>query len=325
MDFGVQINGSTFEKLRGHVQKAEELGYATVWMPDHFIYESPGGAFDPNQPVFEQVSMLCGLAEATSTIRLGTHVLCTLFRHPALTAKILTTLDHISNGRLLAGFGAGWTKQEFDMMGIDFPDVSTRLRIMDEHVQVVRALWTEERTTFDGEFYQIADAVCAPKPVQRPHPPILLGGNGNGIMRRAGRFADMVNIVVSLGKEGTMDLAAVARLTSDAFKKKIAVVREEQEKAGRPKDAVRVSTTMFQFMPTDSPDTTKAIHENLAGMYGMPPEEVAHMPMALIGTPDQMLEEMRWREQEWELDHVIVNAQNSHEMRTFGEQIIAAY
>ena len=325
MDFGVQINGSTFPKLQGHVQKAEELGFASVWMPDHFIYESPGGDFDPNQPVFEALSMLCGLAASTSRIQVGTHVLCTLFRHPALTAKMLTTLDHISNGRLIAGFGAGWTKQEFDMMGFEFPDVSTRLRIMEEHVQVVRALWTEDRVNFAGEFYTVKDAVCAPKPVQQPHPPILLGGNGNGIMRRAGRWADMVNIVVSLGKEGTMDMAAISKLTSDAFKRKIAVVREEQEKAGRPKDAVRVSTTAFQFMPTDSPDTTKAIHENLGGMYGIAPEEVAHMPMVLIGTPDEIHEELHWRAAEWDLDHLILNAQNSHEMRTFGEQVIAKF
>ena len=325
MEFGVQINSRSYGGLRNHVQKAEKYGYAAVYMPDHFIYEQAGGGFDADMPVFEALSMLAALAEATTTIKIGTHVACILFRHPALTAKMFTTLDHVSEGRLIAGFGAGWTKQEFDMMGMEFPDVTTRLRMMEEHIDVVRALWTEPVVNYSGEFYTITDAVCTPKPVQQPHPPILLGGNGNGVLRRAGRFADRMNIAVQLGEVATMSMEQIQKFTGESFKRKVGVVREEEAKAGRAAGSVRISATIFQFMVTDSPDTTQAVRGNMGEMYGLPAEDIAHLPMVLIGTPEEMVEEIRYRAREWGLEEVILAANRSAEMRDMGEQVLPAF
>lgn len=325
MDFGVQLYDPEYAVHRDAVLEAEAFGYSTTYLPDHFIEDWSGeGSLDT--PLYDCLSVLMALAEATHTIRLGTHVVCTLFRHPAVLAKMWTTMDHISGGRVLAGVGAGWTKAEFDMMGIPFPDVSTRLRIMEEQIHLLKAFWTESRTEYTGEFFTVRGGVCEPKPVQHPHPPIMVGGNGTGIMRRAGRLCDMVNITLSLGKEGEVDLEKVKELTSEAFKAKVALVRDAEAKAGRPRGACRIACSVFQFMLTDSTEQTREALGNMSALYGLPPEAMGHMPLALVGTPDEMIDELRWRQAEWELDHVSLIFQGNHDhMRAFGERVLPAF
>lgn len=325
MDFGVQLHHANYRAHREGVREAEALGYSTTYLPDHFIEDwTPDGTLET--PLYDCLSMLMALAEATDTIRLGTHVVCTLFRHPALLAKMWSTLDHISDGRVLAGVGAGWTKAEFDMMGIDFPHVSTRLRIMEENIHLLKSFWTEPRTTFAGEFYTITEGVCEPKPVQQPYPPIMLGGNGKGIMRRAGRLADMVNITLSLGPEGEVDLSKVKEFTGDAFREKVALVREEEAKAGRPPGTVRIACSIFQFVLTDSPAQTREVLANLGALYGVDPGEMAHVPLALVGTKEEIIEDLAYRRDAWGLDHLSLIAQDDFEqMRAFGRHILPAF
>src|SRR5262249_9572586 len=147
--------------------------------------------FDPHHLSYDPMVMVAVIAEATKRIRVGHLVLCNLFRHPVITAQSLNALDRLTNGRTFAGLGTGWTEREFKMTGIPFPDIGTRLRMLDEALTVIRSLWTKEETTFAGEFYQLKDAILWPKPVQRPHPPILLGGGGKGLLRIAAKHADV--------------------------------------------------------------------------------------------------------------------------------------
>ena len=153
---------------------ADEAGFDGLWGFDHLLAL---GA-DPTQPVFEGWSMLAAMAEATKRVRIGLMVAGNLYRHPGLHAKIGATIDHLSDGRLEFGIGAAWNEPEFAELGMDFPPLGERIGRFGEAVRVIKRLWTKERANFKGKYYTLADAVAEPKPVQKPHPPIWIGGSG---------------------------------------------------------------------------------------------------------------------------------------------------
>jgi len=153
---------------------ADEAGFDGLWGFDHLLAL---GA-DPTQPVFEGWTMLAAMAEATKRVRLGLMVAGNLYRHPGLHAKIGATIDHLSDGRLEFGIGAAWNEPEFKELGMDFPPLGERIGRFGEAVRVIKRLWTRERASFKGKYYTLADAVAEPKPVQKPHPPIWIGGSG---------------------------------------------------------------------------------------------------------------------------------------------------
>jgi probable F420-dependent oxidoreductase len=303
MEFGIQLNGSPQEIIT-MVRKAETLGIKNAFVPDHFAMEPPGsGALDPTAPSWEAIAILGAMAQATEKIQIGGLVLCNLFRHPATTAQAIATLDHISGGRAMLGLGSGWTKAEFDMTGVAFPDIKPRLRQLDESLSVIRSLWTEERTTFDGEFYHLKDAFLPAKPVDGP-PPVLLGGSGKGLLRIAAKHADIVNIIVDTGKAGTVLMSEVAKLAEEGFRKKVDFVREEAAKRGRE---LQISTTAFLAILTDTEEQGDQMAKAVAGGFGLAPEVARRMPIALVGTPDQWVEELRRREAEWGLTHMVLS------------------
>jgi F420-dependent oxidoreductase-like protein len=190
--FGLRIpqDIADFGELRAIAQAAEQLGYHSLWLFDHF-YHFP---FPDNVTILEPWTLMSVLAGATSRIRLGTLVLCNGYRPPALLAKMAATLDVLSGGRVEFGYGAGWHQEEFAGYGYDFPPVATRIRQMEEGLTVIKKLWTEEHASYVGKYYRLENALCDPKPVQRPHPPITIGGGGEKLLLRAvARHADIWN------------------------------------------------------------------------------------------------------------------------------------
>jgi F420-dependent oxidoreductase-like protein len=190
--FGLRLpqDVTDFGELRAIAQAAEQLGYHSLWLFDHF-YHFP---FPDNVTILEPWTLMSVLAGATSRIRMGTMVLCNGYRPPALLAKMAATLDVLSGGRLEFGYGAGWHQEEFAGYGYDFPPVATRIRQMEEGLTVIKQLWTEERASHLGKYYRLDKAFCDPKPVQRPHPPITIGGGGEKMLLRAvARHADIWN------------------------------------------------------------------------------------------------------------------------------------
>lgn len=194
--FGLRLpqDTSDFGALREIAQAAEQLGYHSLWLYDHF-YHFP---FPDNVTVLEPWTLMSVLAGATTNIRFGTLVLCHGYRPPALLAKMAATLDALSGGRLEFGYGAGWHQEEFTGYGYDFPPVATRIRQMEEGLTVIKTLWREERASFAGKSHRLNEAFCAPKPVQQPHPPITIGGGGERLLLRAvARHADVWNYFAS--------------------------------------------------------------------------------------------------------------------------------
>ncbi len=325
MEFGIQIANMEAGRYRGVAQAAEAMGFDLVLFPDHLVSEGPERQLNPRDIVYDHLVIAATVAAATKKVRIGHLVLCNLFRHPMITAQALMTLDHVSNGRLLAGIGTGWTQTEFEMSGIAFPPIAERLRMLDEALTCMRSLWTEERTTFNGEFYHLRDAIMWPKPIQKPHPPIIIGGGGKGLLRIAAKHADYVNIIPDAGKPGKVSLESVKRFTAESFRAKSAFVREEAKRNGRDPRAIRTSNFFYVTMLTDSAEATRKFAEGMAPMFGVSPEEVLHSPMTLIGTPEQCIAELKRRAREWEVSQCIFTgpiASNEGELRRFHEQVL---
>jgi F420-dependent oxidoreductase-like protein len=161
---------SQFNRIRTIALECEQLGYDSIWLDDHLMFGK--------QPILECWTTIAALSSITTKIRLGTMVTCNSFRNPALLAKMAATLDVISNGRLELGIGAGVQKDEHVAYGVPFSQPQDRIGKMKEAVEIIKKLWTEEKASYQGKYYRINEAVCEPKPLQKPHPPITIGGTG---------------------------------------------------------------------------------------------------------------------------------------------------
>jgi probable F420-dependent oxidoreductase len=314
MDYGISLVGLPARELLEAARNAEAAGYAAVYLPDHWVLERPGGAgLDDETNTWDAPAMLGAVAAVTHRMRVGALVMCNLFRHPATTAQAITTLDHISGGRAMLGLGSGWTRAEFEMMGAPFPDVKPRLRMLDESIQAIRALWTNDRASFRGEFYQLTEAISVPKPVQKPHPPVMVGGGGKGLLRIAARLADKVNIGVDTGRAGTVDRAEVAKTTDAAFRSRIEFLKAEMDAIGRDFSKLEVSSTIFTAMISDTAEQADGFAGMLGSVFGVEPGEVKRMPICLVGTVEQCAEEMTRRRREWGVTHYVMSARASEE------------
>jgi|SRR5208282_899284 len=198
---------ASWEKISEYAKLAEALKYDSLWVPDHFINWTPWlrteflpkGVWTPEHLVrltqkdafaLDGWTALSALATVTRTIRLGTYVSSNQFRHPSLLSKIVSTLDFISNGRVELGIGAGWLKKEFELFGLDWAPLRVRLERLREGIQLMKALMTEDKATFSGKYYNVKDAMMEPKPIQKPHPPIWVGGVMKEIMEITAELAD---------------------------------------------------------------------------------------------------------------------------------------
>ncbi len=190
--FGIQIpqQNTTWPEILALWQEVDTLGYDTAWVFDHFLPIFS----DPTGPCLDGWTALAALAIASKNVRIGTMVTGNTYRHPAVLAKMATTVDIISGGRLIFGIGAGWFELEHQQYGIPFHTLGTRLRRLDEALEAINLLWTGERANFNGRHFQLRDASFNPKPLQRPHPPILVGATGENVaLRIVAKHADMWN------------------------------------------------------------------------------------------------------------------------------------
>ncbi len=191
--FGISSGQQLYEwaQLLKLWKTADQLGYDSLWASDHlYAIMVP----DPSAPTFEGWTTLSALSQHTSRARLGALVNCNGFRNPGLTAKMAATVDHASGGRFILGIGAGWFELEHRSLGFEFRATPERLRALDESCRITKSLFTHERTTFRGKHYDVIDAICSPKPVQKPSPPLLIAGQGeNVLLRIVAEHADMWN------------------------------------------------------------------------------------------------------------------------------------
>jgi F420-dependent oxidoreductase-like protein len=230
MKFGLQLvpnpvpNGiNEYDRMREAALLAEELGYDSVWYEDHFMFEG-------DRPQLECLTALAALAASTSRVRMGMLVLGAPYRNPALLAKMLTTIDVISHGRVIAGIGAGWHELEFDAYGWPFPSLKERFDRLEEVVQILDRMLSQSPASFEGQYYQVKEALNLPMPVQKPRPPILIGGNGEKrTLRAVAKYADMCNVIVDAEKA----------------RHKFEVLRSHCEALGRPYEEITRSVNYW--------------------------------------------------------------------------------
>lgn len=212
MGLKISPQNVSISELRTVWRIADQAGFDHLWAFDHLV---PIFA-DPGDDLFEGATLLAAMAEATERVRIGLMVGANSLRHPALTAKIATTVDHLSGGRLEFGLGASGAEHEHTMFGIPFHSPAERIRRLDEALTICRSLWTEERTTFAGRFYALDDAAANPKPLQRPHPPIWAGAAGEQLgLRVVAEHADVWNLIPASLDDARRKAAVLERHCAD--------------------------------------------------------------------------------------------------------------
>lgn len=236
--FGLPVSGSwaTPTTMRRIATRAEALGYASLWSFQRVLYPTDGALGPMYRSVHDPVVPLAHVAAVTSRIRLGTAIVNAPFQAPALLAKELTSLDVVSEGRLDAGLGIGWSPDEYAAAGVPFERRGAR---MDEYLECLTALWTQDPVEFDGEFYRVPRSHVSPRPVQAPHPPVLLGGTAPAALRRAGRLAQGW---ISSSRQDLTEIGSAVQ-----------VVREGAEQAGKDPAAVRVVVRGLVDLVDDDP------------------------------------------------------------------------
>jgi len=238
--FGLDISQHqlTWDELVSRARLAEDAGLDGVWVFDHFtaLYGDPRG------PCLEAWTLLAGLARETSSVRLGTMVTGMTHRHPSVLAAEVVTVDHLSDGRVECAVGAAWNEQEHRQMGIPFPPVAERMDRLEEGVQALRHLFTEDDVTFDGRYVRVDHASYRPRPVQRPHPPIWIGGTGpRRTLPIAGRWADVWHGWADDAAQLAEMHAIVDRAAEEAGRDPSAILRASSLSISEPWDEVRAA------------------------------------------------------------------------------------
>jgi probable F420-dependent oxidoreductase len=324
MEYGFLLFGMEPSMVRDLAQAAEGLNFDLVVFPDHIVHETPERQYDPHALSFDAITIATLVAAATKKIKVGHLVLCNQFRHPVITAQSLVTLDHASAGRMLAGLGAGWTQTEFEMTGIPFPPIRERLEALDESLDCIRSLWTNERTTFEGKYYRFREAILWPKPIQK-HPPIILGGSGKGLLRIAAKHADYLNIIPEAGKVGKLSVDRLRQMNDEAFRERVNFLRAEAKRMGRDPDAIRISNVMLVFMIVDTAAAARQTIEGMSAAYNISPEVMLASPVVMIGTPEQCATELKRRARNWGVSQFVFSSllgMDERQIRRVREEII---
>ena len=259
-----------FKLLQDVVLECERLEYSSVWLDDHLMLNEI--------PILECWTTLSALSRVTETIRLGTMVTCNSFRNPALLAKMAATLDNISNGRLELGIGAGVQKNEHDAFGFPFLSAKDRVERLNEAVEIIKKLWIEEKVSYIGKYYSVRNAVCEPKPVQKPHLPIVIGGGGEKLtLKVTARHADRY------------DWGYLPSL--EHYKHKLKVLEKNCENLGRKFSEIEKSCWPAGqiFIGDDRKELTKRVMQLVP--KGVNLEEF--MRTNFVGTPEDCIKQLQ--------------------------------
>jgi probable F420-dependent oxidoreductase len=282
-----RLEGSARE-WRDSLRRIESLGFDTVGVSDHLT----------RGWVMEATAALLAAAEATERLRVLSLVLGNDFRHPVVLHKTAAMIDVLSDGRLELGLGAGWMRSDYDASGIAYDPPAVRLARLEESLRVIKGLFGPEPLTFRGDHYTIDALEGLPKPVQAPHPPLLVGGGGKRVLGLAAREADIVSVHCNL-RRGELDEGAASDLSAERVEEKVGWVRAAAEEAGRSIDELELQFTTYLCHVTDAPSSEGATGSSFAGLLAADPELLERSPAVLIGTVDECVERLRERRERY--------------------------
>ena len=301
--FGFSLDGIDGpDQIATRVRRAEDMGYSAVVMTDHFD--------DRHGPLVAMTAV----ALATTSLRVGTMVLANDYRHPAVLAKELASLDQVSGGRLEIGIGAGWMASDYEQAGIGFDRPGVRIERLDEAVTVLEGCFGEGLFDFEGDHYKIAGLDSQPKPVQRPRPPLLMAGGGSRMLALAARRADIVGVNPSL-HSGAIDEHAGPTATAEATDNKLAVVRDA---AGERFGSIELQTRVHLGVITDD---AHALATAAAPAFGITAEQALASPHALVGTVEECVAAIEgWRER-WGISYISFTGDSAEAMAPVVERL----
>lgn len=293
--FGVSAHKTrSKEEWIAMARRAESLGYSTLLVPDHL-----GDQLAP-------IPALLAAVEATDKLRIGSLVFDNDFRHPVMLAKEAATLDLLSGGRFEFGMGAGWLRSEYEQAGIPFDPAGVRVSKMGEALHIIKGLFADGPLTFSGTYYTVTDLEGHPKPVQQPHPPILVGGGGKRLLSIAAREATIVGFTPLFRADGGgTDLTDA---TPGALNEKVGWVRQA---AGDRFDSLELNILVAEVVVTeDRAQVAQFIAAAMAPNMGATVEQVLQVPYVLIGTVDQICEDLLARRDQYGISYVTVFEKN---------------
>ena len=320
LKFAAVLPLTDFAAARSVAMQAEALGFYSIAAEDHFFMAGLMGR-DRSEPRLECFTLLSALAPLTRSITLTQLVAANSFRHPALTAKIVSSLHHITGGRVELGLGAGWFREEYDALGLPYPPPSVRIAQMAEALQVIKRLWREDAASFAGEYYRITDAPHAPKPIPRPR--IMLGGGGKKLLRVAAAEADIVNIIPpSGGKHGKVVIEETLQFDMDAFHRCVDFLAVQCTAIGREVTSIELSGMVYVMIGrTEAEAATMAnATAQMLGVQNM--DAVYRSPNTLIGTADQIAAEIRHRQRELGVTYFFCTFLGPDMLELFGRGVI---
>jgi probable F420-dependent oxidoreductase len=285
--FGVQTGGATSAReWTDKVRKIEDLGYSTLYMPDHFI-DTP----------FAPMVGIAMAAEATDKLRVGTLVLGNDYKHPAVVAKEFATIDVLSDGRLEAGIGAGWMRVDYEALGLPYDSAGKRIERLEEAVAVLKGAWGPAPFSFEGDHYRIANYDGHPKPVQQPHPPLFVGGGGRKLLTLAAREADIIGFTPA-ARAGEVTTEQARETLPAQWTEKFVWVRDV---AGDRFDDIELQIRYFFAAISDD---RRGLAEAAAPAFGISADEALESGVALVGTVDECCELLVRRREEWGVSYI---------------------
>jgi probable F420-dependent oxidoreductase len=287
--FGVQIAKAPSGGLGADARKAEDLGYSTMFLPDHF-----GDQLAP-------VPALMAIADATADLRVGALVFDNDYKHPVVLAKEIATIDVLSGGRVEFGLGAGWMNTDYEQSGIPKDRDGVRIARLAEALEVIKGLWASGPFSFAGDHYTITGLDGLPKPSQQPHPPILIGGGGPKVLGIAARHADIVGINPSI-PAGEVGPDAARDAAADRVDQKVEWLREA---AGARIDEIELNALVFVVNVTDDPEP---VREMMAGIFGVSADLVAASPYVWVGSVPEICDQLRAARERWGFSYFVVQA-----------------
>jgi probable F420-dependent oxidoreductase len=302
--FGLFLPTGDFVQARDAAVWADEHGFYSVSINDHFF--SPFGS--GQIPQLECFSTLSAIAAVTKNVRLTPTVTAMSFRSPPMLAKITSTLDQISNGRLILGLGSGWQRSEYDAHGYPYPSNLERLDQLNDGIKLIKAMWTQNEPTYRGRYFSIDKAYNHPRPVQKPHPPIMIGGSGKKVLQIAAAEAQLANLIPPIinGKDFVQDPSAAVKFDKQEIKRRISMLRGFTKDAGRDPASLEISGIVVLTIARDKGVADAAVKATASSM-GFPSDEAARKsPVLLMGTPDEVRRELRSRIEEFGMSYFIV-------------------
>jgi probable F420-dependent oxidoreductase len=320
--FGLFLPIHDFAKTKAAALSAEHQGFYSVSINDHFF-----PPMDPAQrktPQLECYTTLSALAAVTSRIRLAPMVTAMSFRNPALLAKMTSTLDHISGGRFIAGLGSGWLRDEYDANGYPYPSNAERLAQMAEAIRVLKTMWTQPEPSFAGSHFRIEKAYNFPQPVQKPHPPIMIGGGGSKLLQIAALEADIVNVAAPITR-GAFDMASTIKFDKAELKRRIGILHDFARAAGRDVGAIEICAIVSATVSWEA-KVAEATAADIAKSMGFASAQaVQESPMFLVGTPGQLQREIKSRCAELGISYYVMAFMAEDDRELFARQVMPEF